>query len=260
VTSKRLATKSARRPKAYSYIRFSTPEQAEGHSLRRQTEAARAYCERTGLELDLSLRLEDAGVSAFRGGNITEDKALGGFLRMVQDGIVKPGAYLIVESLDRISRQTVHLAVATMQTIIASGIIVVDLSDGNRVYSTETFETDKTAFLMMAIRFMRANEESALKSQRLLSKWADKRVELKNPKASKPFTSMLPGWLAWDETKCKVVVTPKRAALLRTIFKRAMQAGASTALHIGSIRREPRRGARGSVKRRTGIVPTFRNF
>jgi DNA invertase Pin-like site-specific DNA recombinase len=34
------------RPKAYSYIRFSTPEQAAGDSLRRQTAKAREYAAR----------------------------------------------------------------------------------------------------------------------------------------------------------------------------------------------------------------------
>jgi hypothetical protein len=33
----------ASRPKAYSYVRFSTPEQAKGDSLRRQVELAQAY-------------------------------------------------------------------------------------------------------------------------------------------------------------------------------------------------------------------------
>ncbi|MGX1318232.1 DNA invertase Pin-like site-specific DNA recombinase [Bradyrhizobium sp. USDA 377] len=32
-----------RLPRAYSYVRFSTPEQAKGHSLQRQTDAARAW-------------------------------------------------------------------------------------------------------------------------------------------------------------------------------------------------------------------------
>lgn len=33
-------------PTAYSYIRFSSPQQAEGDSLRRQAERAEAYCRR----------------------------------------------------------------------------------------------------------------------------------------------------------------------------------------------------------------------
>lgn len=41
----------AEKPKAYSYIRFSSPEQAKGDSYRRQREAALAYCQEQGLEL-----------------------------------------------------------------------------------------------------------------------------------------------------------------------------------------------------------------
>ena len=38
------------RVRAYSYIRFSSPAQAAGDSLRRQTERAEAYCKRRGLD------------------------------------------------------------------------------------------------------------------------------------------------------------------------------------------------------------------
>ena len=40
------------RPRAYSYIRFSSPEQARGDSRRRQIEASRAYADEHGLEMD----------------------------------------------------------------------------------------------------------------------------------------------------------------------------------------------------------------
>jgi len=33
---------------AYSYVRFSSKQQAEGDSLRRQTEKAEAFCKRRG--------------------------------------------------------------------------------------------------------------------------------------------------------------------------------------------------------------------
>jgi len=49
--------------KAYSYIRFSTPEQAKGHSIRRQEELSAAYAEEHGLELDNSLKMTDKGVN-----------------------------------------------------------------------------------------------------------------------------------------------------------------------------------------------------
>ena len=65
--------------KAYSYLRFSTPEQIHGDSLRRQTEGARTYAATHNLELDESLTFRDLGVSAFRGANAVEG-ALGQFV------------------------------------------------------------------------------------------------------------------------------------------------------------------------------------
>ncbi len=56
-----------RQPGAYSYVRFSTPEQSKGDSLRRQEEKAEAYCQRHGWAMDRTLTLRDLGVSAFRG-------------------------------------------------------------------------------------------------------------------------------------------------------------------------------------------------
>jgi len=47
---------------AYSYLRFSTPEQAGGDSRRRQLDLARAYAARHGLVLDAGLSFRE-GVS-----------------------------------------------------------------------------------------------------------------------------------------------------------------------------------------------------
>ena len=96
------------KPRAYSYVRFSSAKQADGDSLRRQTAMARDYAERHGLELaDLTLR--DLGKSAFRGKNAVEG-ALGEFIRAVDSGKVEPGSYLLVESLDRLSRDRIMAA------------------------------------------------------------------------------------------------------------------------------------------------------
>src|SRR5437867_425154 len=89
---------------AYSYIRFSSRQQAEGDSLRRQTEKAEDYCQRKGWTLDASLTLRDLGVSAFRGDNALLGN-LGVFLAAVKKGTVPAGSVLIVESFDRLSRQ-----------------------------------------------------------------------------------------------------------------------------------------------------------
>src|SRR3954463_6438548 len=93
-------------PVAYSYVRFSTPDQAKGDSLRRQTEAAAAWCERNGVRLDTSLTLPDLGTSAFRGRHHRDDRhALGAFIRLAESGRVPEGSYLIIERLDRLTRE-----------------------------------------------------------------------------------------------------------------------------------------------------------
>ena len=90
---------------AYSYKRFSSPEQARSDSIRRQTKATADWCERRGLQLDETLRMVDAGVSAFRGKNIEDDAAaLAGFREAVRAGQVPKGSYLVCESFDRLSR------------------------------------------------------------------------------------------------------------------------------------------------------------
>ncbi len=50
-------------PTAYSYLRFSSVEQAKGDSIRRQTEATVAWCERNRVGLDHTLTLRDEGVN-----------------------------------------------------------------------------------------------------------------------------------------------------------------------------------------------------
>ncbi len=63
-------------PVAYSFTRFSSPEQAEGDSLRRQTESTKAWCERNGFHLDTTLALHHIG-SAYRGKHRDDKYALG---------------------------------------------------------------------------------------------------------------------------------------------------------------------------------------
>src|SRR4051812_945485 len=90
-------------PKAYSYIRFSTPEQRKGDSLERQTDKASNYAAEHGLELDTELNLTDLGVSGYRLKN-AKVGALGLFMRAVEDGRVASGSYLLIENVDRLTR------------------------------------------------------------------------------------------------------------------------------------------------------------
>jgi DNA invertase Pin-like site-specific DNA recombinase len=202
--------------KAFSYIRFSSSEQARGRSHDRQTEGARTYADRHNLDLD-ERTFKDLGVSAFRGRNIQEG-ALGLFLEAVREGAIPKGSYLLVESLDRVSRQTAYDAANTMRKIVEEGITVVDLSDSGRVYSREILSSDPMAFLMMIVRFMRANEESQRKSERIADTWKKKRVGANN---NVPMTSNAPAWLKLNADKKSYSAVPDRALIVKRIFDEA---------------------------------------
>src|SRR4051812_44923696 len=96
-------------PKAFSYIRFSSVRQADGGTVKRQTAMRDAYVTRKKLTLDDTLTLNDLGVSAFRSHNVKEG-ALAGFLEACRTGRVPRGSFLIVESLDRLSRDQIRPA------------------------------------------------------------------------------------------------------------------------------------------------------
>lgn len=203
------ATKS--RPRAYSYLRFSRPEQAQGDSLRRQTAAARAYAAEHGLELDDGLTFRDLGVSAFRGANATEG-ALAAFTQAVDDGRVAPGSYLLVESLDRLSRDKIMKALNRFSALLERGIVVVTLQDG-KAYTAESL--NNIADLMLSLLVMaRAHEESETKSRRIRAAWANKK---ERAAAGHVLTARCPAWLRVRDGKFEVIA--ERAAVVRRIFE-----------------------------------------
>src|SRR5690606_26294712 len=152
---------------AYSYIRFSSPEQARGDSLRRQTAKAEEWCAKRGIVLDDTLR--DLGVSAFRGAN-RDIGALRSFLDEVKRGKVVRGSFLIVESLDRLSREAVLDAAARLFDLILAGVTVVTLSDGQE-YSADRLRNDWTPLIVSIAIMARAHEESRIKGERVAEAW-----------------------------------------------------------------------------------------
>lgn len=203
------------KPKAYSYLRFSTPEQLKGDSLRRQSEMAIRFAQQHGLDLDQSLTFRDLGVSAFRGRNAATG-ALGAFLEAVESGDVRPGSVLLVEALDRISRQSARKAVRVLEDIVEAGVDVVTLTDGKR-YTKDSL--DGFDFLMAIIVLIRGNEESAMKSRRLKAAWSAKRGRLGDGKA---MTATTPGWIKLDAQRRPVLI-PERARVVREMVSWALQ-------------------------------------
>ena len=90
--------------KAYLSSRISDKKQKTGKGLERQTQWAQDWCQRRGIPLDDTLTFSDPGQSAFRGKNHLTG-ALSLFLKACEQGRIKPGSFLIVENLDRLSHE-----------------------------------------------------------------------------------------------------------------------------------------------------------
>jgi DNA invertase Pin-like site-specific DNA recombinase len=197
------------KPKAYSYVRMSTSEQLKGDSLKRQLETSARYADTNGLELVDDRRLADIGISAFKGRNV-EGGALGQFLAAVKKKKIEKGSWLIVESLDRLSRQDIRKSQDLLYSITDAGITVVTLSD-NHVYRPD--KTDMTDMITSIVHMSRAHEESTIKAMRVASAWAKKRDNA----GTKKLTTVGPLWLKWSGVEFEPI--KRRVKVVQSIFE-----------------------------------------
>ncbi|MCZ7932344.1 recombinase family protein [Agrobacterium leguminum] len=203
---------------AYSYMRFSTPDQIDGDSLRRQSSKTTNWCERKGVHLDTTLSFEDLGRSAFTGSHFNEG-ALGVFFALVNDGTIKPGSYLVIESLDRFSRENPMIAAGRLFELVKAGITVVTVDD-DREYSPESLGgTDNTAMLILVIKLSQSHAESVRKSQLIGPAWEKKKALARTDRT--PLTSRGPQWLTlrdgvFDERE-------DRVRIVRRIFRETIE-------------------------------------
>ncbi|WP_162559699.1 recombinase family protein [Methylobacterium radiodurans] len=197
---------------AYSYIRMSTGRQIKGDSLRRQLEAARTWAEAKGYRLDDGLR--DIGVSAHRGRNKTKG-ALAGFFRAVEDGTVEAGSILLIENVDRLSREKPLAALDTLRALLQAGIVVVPLDLGWEL-DEEVLNREPWRLQALLSMMERAHNESATKSHRGLQVMETKRRRAVD---GIPFSTIGPGWL--DNNGDGWIVVEAKAAIIREMFELA---------------------------------------
>jgi DNA invertase Pin-like site-specific DNA recombinase len=199
--------------RAYSYIRFLHAKQTEGGSLERQLGLTRAYCDRRGLVLDDSLNLQDLGLSAFHSMNVKEG-ALAGFLEACRTGRVAPNSVLVIESLDRLSRDQIRPALQLFLQLQDHGITIVT-HQPEREYRPDA--TDALALIEPLIIFARAHEESAMKSHRRKDAW--RRARERARAGGGPMLKTCPAWL--KVTPDGFRVKEEAAGVVRRIYAMA---------------------------------------
>jgi DNA invertase Pin-like site-specific DNA recombinase len=202
---------------AFSYIRFSSPEQAKGDSFRRQSEKAKKWADDNGYTIKKSLK--DLGVSGFRGENAKKGD-FAEFLRAAEAQELPDNSVLLIENLDRMSRQEPHEALALFLHVVKLGVEIVTLSDNKR-HTSQTLKKDTTQLLLTLMVMMRANEESRTKAERVASAWARKRVNAREK--SVPLSDRIPGWLnsVRDATGLrKFTENVERVEIVQRIFEK----------------------------------------
>jgi DNA invertase Pin-like site-specific DNA recombinase len=202
---------------AYSYLRFSHPDQAKGDSLRRQTELRDAWIARTGIALDESLTLEDKGVSGYTGEHRSnpDRHALASFVALVKGGRIARGSYLIVESMDRLSREDIMPALSLVLDLIQSGIRIVQLLPAEVVYDENA---NPMQVMMMIMELSRGHSESAMKSERVGGAWREKKRRA--AENGEPLTARAPSWLRLIEGKW--VIDQRAAEAVRRVYRMAI--------------------------------------
>jgi DNA invertase Pin-like site-specific DNA recombinase len=199
---------------AYSYLRFSSPAQAEGDSVRRQTALRDAWLKRNpSVRLDVSLAFQDKGVSGFKGEHRTNKRhALARFLDLVDRGRVPAGSYLIVENLDRLTREEPEVSIPKVMDLIRAGVRVVQLAPAEMVYEPGM---DFGRLMMMLWELARGHGESKRKSG--LSGQAKAEMKRRARADKTPHGRMCPAWLELAGGKYRV--KKGAAAAVRKIFK-----------------------------------------
>jgi DNA invertase Pin-like site-specific DNA recombinase len=211
--------------KAYSYVRFSTAEQQKGDSLRRQIDLSKKYAQKHGLVLDNTLNLQDFGKSAYSGKHRSTQGALGQFLKLIERGKIKKGSVLLIESLDRLSREEITKALEQFLAIIRKGIKIVTLLD-NREYSEETINSNVGELIISLTIMARAHEESSTKAKRLKEAWDNKRKQVD----VKKLTAKAPAWLKLSEDRKEFLPIDDRVKAIQLIYKMKAQGKGKTAI------------------------------
>ena len=117
--------------KAYLYSRYSSPSQAKGDTLRRQLESAQEFAASHGVELDTQTK--DKGVSGYTGANRVKG-ALGSFIARVAAGEIERGSFLVLDSMDRLTREELNEVMYLVSGLARAGIRIVDQAE-NRLHA-----------------------------------------------------------------------------------------------------------------------------
>jgi DNA invertase Pin-like site-specific DNA recombinase len=144
---------------------------------------------------------------------------------MVEEGRIPRGSYLVIESLDRLTREHVRAALMLCLGLIEAGVRIVQLSPTEQVYDERA---DEMSLMLMIVELSRGHRESKRKSDVIGPAWAEKKEAARNGQPQpggrgrrvagmRLLTHMLPFWV--EEKGGELALIPGRAAAVKRIFE-----------------------------------------
>ncbi len=174
-------------------------------------EAAIEYCKLNNLTLS-SKSFRDLGVSAYKE---VDRPSLSDLHQCIANGSIKTGDVIVLEKLDRLSRQGIAKTQAMLQDILSQGVLIVSLMDGLTLDKHSL--NDLTLVIRIAIAADLANKESSAKSSRIQANKDSMRERIK---AGIPVAMKLPFWLKFEDNQ---FVFDERKSILETILEKKRQ-------------------------------------
>lgn len=174
--------------KAISYARWSSGRQSKGSSSARQSKMAEDFAERYGLTLESTI--VDDGVSAYTGDNLNE--GLGRFLDGITSGDIPTDTVLLIENMDRFSRQKPVKAVPKFLDVLSTGLTIVTLRD-QAIHTYERYDREPTALIQSLLMMQLAHDESRQKGDRIKASWDNRLSRI--AQGQKLTISKLPFWI-----------------------------------------------------------------
>src|ERR1035437_227861 len=149
---------------AYSYTRFSSGKQSTGDSIQRQLNSPTVLAFIEDHKLNVIQTMLDAGVSAFKGKNFSNESALGKFIECIKSGKIEIGSVLIIENLDRFSRDKITNCITKLIEIVNAGVSIGIVSM-NMVIDLDQLNENPMLWNYVSNEFNRARSESKRKSE-----------------------------------------------------------------------------------------------
>lgn len=201
---------------AFSYQRVSDPKQTrDGRAgLDRQADAFIGFCQRHGL-ISNADPLVDKGLSAFHGRHRSKG-ALGAFISAAEAGQIPPGAVLVVEDLDRFSRETASHAEELLLALFKQGLALGIVRD-DVVVDRARYDADLGLRVMLLTRRDAAHDYSRKLSGRISDVWQRRQRDWHEHRKPYLGKGSRPEWLSDDGSK--FIEIEKTVELVQRIFK-----------------------------------------